>query len=169
MHTIAVAWLRVRLRDRLREKSPWLRELREIPTRAYMSKNPLCISLTATKNTRNRATRVTTRVDAQPLALPAPISRNHPMSEKRKGGLRDEMPDAAALMDEIRALMGREWADEALRQGMCLQREHAARVASLGQAKADAWLDAQRSAAPALSLSERGATVGMLPGRRPQR
>lgn len=59
-----VAWLRVRLRERLREKAPWLRELREIGPRAHMSKTPSAISLTATKNICNRATRVTTRVFA---------------------------------------------------------------------------------------------------------
>ena len=59
-----VAWLQLRLRERLREKAPRLRELREIGPRAHMSKTVPSISLTKTKNTRNRATRVTTRVFA---------------------------------------------------------------------------------------------------------
>ena len=59
-----VAWLRVRLRERLREKAPWLRELRDFAPRAHVSKTAPSISLTETKNTRNRATCVTTRVFA---------------------------------------------------------------------------------------------------------
>lgn len=59
-----VAWLRLRLRDRLREKAPWLRELRDFAPRAHVSKTVPSISLTETNNTRNRATRVTTCVFA---------------------------------------------------------------------------------------------------------
>lgn len=59
-----VTRLRVRLRDRLRVQAPWLRELRDFASPAHVSKTPSSISLTETKNTRNRATRVTTRVFA---------------------------------------------------------------------------------------------------------
>lgn len=64
MHPSSVAWLQDRLRERLREKAPWLRELRDFSPRAHVSKTTPCISLTETKNTRNRATRVTTCVFA---------------------------------------------------------------------------------------------------------
>lgn len=64
MHPLAVAWLRVRLREWLREKPAWLRELRDFRAHVHVSKTPSSISLTETKNTRNRATRVTTRVFA---------------------------------------------------------------------------------------------------------
>lgn len=64
MHAFLVAWLRVRLRERLREKPAWLRELRDFHAHAHVSKTTPCLSLTETKNTRNRATRVTTRVFA---------------------------------------------------------------------------------------------------------
>lgn len=59
-----VTRLRVRLRERLRVQAPWLRELRDFASPAHVSKTAFCISLTETKNTRNRATRVTTRVFA---------------------------------------------------------------------------------------------------------
>lgn len=170
MGPLSVAWLRVRLRERLREKPAQLRELRDFGSRAYVSKTPKTISLTAAKNTRNRATRVTTRVFAQPLALPVITSRNHTMSEKKKaGGLRQEMPDAAELMDQIRKVFGHEWADQALREGMRLQREHARRITEHGQVKADIWLDAQRALAPTLLLKEGDRQFGAMPGRRPAR
>lgn len=64
MRPVLVAWLRVRLREWLREKPAWLRELRDFHAHAHVSKTPSSISLTETKNTRNRATRVTTCVFA---------------------------------------------------------------------------------------------------------
>jgi hypothetical protein len=91
------------------------------------------------------------------------------MSEKKKGGLRDEMPGAAALVDELRQMFGQAWVDAALREGLRLQREHAKRAAEQGQAAADQWLDAQPHQAPALSVSEGGAVVGALAGNRPPR
>lgn len=39
-----------------------------------------------------------------------------------KGSMRDAMPAAAALVDELRAQFGREFIDAALRNGMSLQR-----------------------------------------------
>lgn len=84
------------------------------------------------------------------------------MSEGKKGGLKAEMPAAAALMDEIRVLFGQAWADAALREGLRLQREHARLVAAQGQAQADRWLSQQRSAVPALSLREGAVVVGRL-------
>lgn len=75
------------------------------------------------------------------------------------------MPDAAALMDDIRAVFGQAWADAALREGLRLQREHAALTTSKGQAYADRWLSLQRATAPALSLREGDRVVGMLTGR----
>lgn len=163
----SVAWLRVRLRERLRENSPWLRELRDFGPRAHVSETPSALSLTETKNTCNRATRVTTRVFAQPLAQPTPTTRNHTMSEKKKGRLREQMPGAAALVDELRAMFGQAWVDAALREGLRLQREHAQRVADAGQGPADAWLASQRSQAPALALQEGSVVVGALAGNAP--
>lgn len=77
------------------------------------------------------------------------------------------MPGAAALVDELRGMFGQDWVDAALREGLRLQREHAQRVATAGQGAADAWLATQRSAKPALAVSEGGQCVGTLPGNAP--
>lgn len=66
-------------------------------------------------------------------------------------------------------MFGAEWADQALREGIKLQREHARRLAQHGQAQADAWLDMQGSAVPVLRIQQEGRAVGALPGRRPMR
>jgi len=150
---------------RLRRKCLKLRELRDMRACAYMRATRRSVSLTGTFFTRNRATRATTRVFAQPLAQPHTTSRNHTMSEGKKGGLRAEMPEAAALMDEIRALFGQAWADAALREGLRLQREHALLAATQGPAAADRWLRLQRPAEAALSLRQRDMVVGRLAGR----
>ena len=91
------------------------------------------------------------------------------MNEKKKGGLRDEMPGAAALVDELRQVFGQAWVDAALREGLRLQREHARRAAEQGQAAADQWLDAQHVKAPAIRVAEAGKVVGALVGNRPAR
>lgn len=97
----------------------------------------------------------------------------------KKVGLREAMPGAAALVDELRGLFGSAWVDAALREGLRLQREHARRVAQQGPGPADAWLQAQRSAQPALRVCDLGAAlqadatatapawVGALAGNRP--
>lgn len=96
------------------------------------------------------------------------------MPEKKDGGggLRESLPHAAALVDELRAAWGREWVDAALRQGVRLQREHQARVARDGRASADAWLRRLAPTGPTLSVHEKNDggggmphTVGLLPGR----
>lgn len=86
-------------------------------------------------------------------------------TEKGKA-LRQALPAAAALMDEVRALWGAEWADAALREGLRLQREHARLQAERGQAAADAWLGLQHPKAPTLALHEAGHMIGCMPGRR---
>jgi|SanBayMetagenome_1026888.scaffolds.fasta_scaffold01318_13 hypothetical protein len=89
------------------------------------------------------------------------------MSEQKKGALREKMPAAAALMDEMRLLFGQAWVDAALREGLRLQREHAQRVADAGQGAADTWLASQRSRGPVLRIAEGDVAVGALPGNRP--
>ena len=85
----------------------------------------------------------------------------------KKGGLRQAMPGAAALVDEMRQLFGQAWVDAALREGLRLQREHARLVAQTSQGAADAWLLSQRSGKPALAVVEGGAWIGALPGNKP--
>jgi hypothetical protein len=89
------------------------------------------------------------------------------MSEENKGALREKMPGAAALVDEMRAMFGQAWVDAALREGLRLQREHARLVAQASQGAADAWLASQRSSKPALAVVEGGAWIGALPGNKP--
>ena len=85
----------------------------------------------------------------------------------KRGGMRQAMPAAAALVDELRAMFGQAWVDAALREGLRLQREHAQRVADVGQGPADTWLASQRSQAPALALQEGSVVVGALAGNVP--
>lgn len=80
------------------------------------------------------------------------------------GQLRDEMPGAAALVDELRAAFGQAWVDAALREGLRLQREHQRRARSEGGASADAWLALQGARLPALALTQADRQVGCLPG-----
>lgn len=87
----------------------------------------------------------------------------------KKSGLREAMPAAAALVDELRQMFGQAWVDAALREGLRLQREHARRAAEQGQAAADQWLDAQLLKAPAIRVAEAGKVVGALVGNRPAR
>lgn len=92
-----------------------------------------------------------------------------PERKAGEGGLRQAMPGAAALVDELRQSLGRDWVDAALREGLRLQREHARQVAELGQAVADAWLARRRSAVPTLALEEGGRWIGALPGNVPEK
>lgn len=54
------------------------------------------------------------------------------------------MPHTAALIDELRAALGRELIDGAIAAGQRARREYQRRVATVGQAAADAWLANQR-------------------------
>jgi len=106
------------------------------------------------------------RVTRAQRAFLFPLSYPQKGDEMVKGGsLRAAMPAAAALVDELRALLGREMVDAALSTGVRLQREHARLAAELGHGHADAWLAAQSPAGPALSVTQAGRTVGLLPGR----
>ena len=57
---------------------------------------------------------------------------------------RAAMPDTAALVDELRAALGREFVDGAIAAGQRARREYQRRVATVGQVGADAWLASQR-------------------------
>ena len=78
--------------------------------------------------------------------------------------MRQVLPDAAALMDELRQMFGAAWADAALREGLRLQREHAQLLAEQGTRTAQAWLQTQ-GRTPALSLRQGEHVVGLLPRR----
>lgn len=84
--------------------------------------------------------------------------------EGRGGGMRAAMPHAASLVDELRQALGRQWVDDALREGLRLQREHSRLKQLQGAAAADAWLRRQRPGKPSMRISEAGVQVGELPG-----
>ena len=76
-------------------------------------------------------------------------------------GMRQEMPATAALVDELRAVLGAEKVDAAIRAGQRAKREHAALVASHGQPQADAWLGRQKFPAGLFWAIEGGNEVGI--------
>jgi hypothetical protein len=76
-------------------------------------------------------------------------------------GMRQEMPETAAMVDELRAVLGTEKVDAAIKAGQRARREHAALVARAGQRQADAWLTRQKFPAGLFWASEGGHQVGM--------
>ncbi len=81
--------------------------------------------------------------------------------------MREAMPEAARLVDELRRLFGREWIDAALRQGIALQRHVERLEVQHGAAAAQAWLGRQQPAGATLRLREGPLQVGELPLRNP--
>jgi RNA polymerase-interacting CarD/CdnL/TRCF family regulator len=75
--------------------------------------------------------------------------------------MRAQMPNTAAMVDELRAVLGTEKVDAAIRAGQRARREHAAMVASAGQRQADAWLARQKFPAGLFWASEGGHEVGL--------
>jgi hypothetical protein len=73
-----------------------------------------------------------------------------------KGSMRDAMPGAAALVDELRAAFGREFIDAALRNGMSLQRTGEARPGPSIVIREGAQVVGAVPARPAAVLSRRG-------------
>ena len=71
------------------------------------------------------------------------------------------MPSTAAMVDELRAVLGTEKVDAAIRAGQRARREHAALVASHGQRQADAWLAGQKFPAGLFWACEGGHEVGV--------
>lgn len=79
--------------------------------------------------------------------------------------MREAMPGAASLVDELRSAFGRDWVDAALRQGIALQRRAEQIQAQQGVAAAQAWLARQRPSGASLRLREGELQVGELPVR----
>jgi len=82
--------------------------------------------------------------------------------------LRDQMPESAAIVDDLRAMLGRELVDAAIVAGRQLQRQHAALAAEQGPAVADRWLARQAPSGPVFACTEGGLAVGLMPGRKGQ-
>lgn len=83
------------------------------------------------------------------------------MSEK-KGG--ERMPVTAAWVAELRAALGAEWVDGAIAASQRAGREYRARIASDGQARADAWLKRQSWPQGRFHAVEQGCEVGVCDG-----
>lgn len=83
------------------------------------------------------------------------------MTEEKKKGMREEMPVTAAWVDELRAAIGAERVDAAIKAGMQARREHAGRVQAHGQRQADEWLARQKFPAGLFWASEGGNHVGI--------
>ena len=77
------------------------------------------------------------------------------------GGLREQMPTTAALVDELRQVLGTERVNAAIKAGQQAQRTYAAIQAEKGQPAADAWLARQRFPAGVFWASESGHQFGI--------
>jgi hypothetical protein len=78
------------------------------------------------------------------------------------------MPQTAEIVDEMRSILGRDLVDQAIRNGMALQRKYEAMKQSVGIAAADSWLQRQSPDGPTFSATETtqadNLTVGLLGG-----
>lgn len=83
--------------------------------------------------------------------------------DKKPGGMRDQMPVVAGIVDDLRQAFGAPVIDAAIAAGVRLQREHARILATQGQAVADGWLARQRTPAGCFRAVEAGRTVGAMP------
>lgn len=74
------------------------------------------------------------------------------------------MPETAALVDELRRMLGAERVDAAIKAGQQARREHQRRLEQFGQAQADAWLARQSFPLGRFWAEEGGHTVGIKRG-----
>lgn len=82
------------------------------------------------------------------------------MTEQARAG-RHAMPTTAALVDELRAALGREFVDGAIAAGQRARREYQRMVLTVGQQEADAWLRRQQFPGGAFFADENGHQVGV--------
>lgn len=76
-------------------------------------------------------------------------------------GLREQMPQTAGWVDELRAVLGAERVDAAIKAGQAAQRTYTAIKAEKGQPAADAWLSRQRFPAGCFWACEGGNEFGI--------
>ena len=74
------------------------------------------------------------------------------------------MPETAALVQELRQVLGTELVDAAIKAGQQARREHQRRVDQVGQPQADAWLAQQSFPLGRFWAQEGGHTVGIQRG-----
>lgn len=79
--------------------------------------------------------------------------------------MREVMPQTAQIVDELRAAVGRELVDVAIRAGQQARRQAEQIASTDGQAEADAWLARQTFPTGCFWAEEAGRTVGV---RRPR-
>lgn len=82
------------------------------------------------------------------------------MTENAKKG-RELMPETAALVDELRQMLGREFVDAAIAAGQRARREYLVLQQQRGTEYADAWLRRQQFPAGAFFAEEAGHQVGV--------
>lgn len=74
------------------------------------------------------------------------------------------MPETAAMVDDLRRVLGAELVDAAIKAGQQARREHQRRVEQFGQVQADAWLARQSFPQGRFWAEEGGHTVGIKRG-----
>ena len=74
------------------------------------------------------------------------------------------MPETAALVQELRQVLGTELVDVAIKAGQQARREYQRRVDQVGQPQADAWLARQTFPLGRFWAQEGGHTVGIQRG-----
>ena len=77
------------------------------------------------------------------------------------GRMRDVMPDTASIVDDLRAALGHGLVDAAIAAGQRASREYATRRADGGEARADAWLAAERFPQGCFWAKEGGIEAGV--------
>lgn len=79
--------------------------------------------------------------------------------------VKQRMPSSAELAAALRKDFGDEFMNEAIRNGLRLQREYLRMEAEQGTDRADDWLLRQNPSGPVASFKEGDLVLGMLPGR----
>ena len=77
------------------------------------------------------------------------------------GNAAERMPETAALVAELRAVLGAEVVDAAIKAGQQARREYAKRLAEHGKGYADNWLARQRFPHGRFWALENGCEVGI--------
>ena len=131
---------------------------RVTPPRAYTHAHPRACAIGLP---RNGVTQVTTRVLGVTTAKHPRNTNTNTMTEEKKKGMREEMPSTAAWVDELRAVLGAEKVDAAIKAGMQARREHAVRAQAHGQRQADEWLARQKFPAGLFWACEGGNDIGI--------
>lgn len=80
-------------------------------------------------------------------------------------GMKEAMPITAAWVADLRAVLGQEWVDRAIKASQQARREYARLEAQQGRAQAEAWLRRQKFPHGRFHALENGHTVGIKGGK----